>query len=304
MNDGGIIGVDRTPPGWRRVSWWQWALIGVAAIGVVIWIADKAVTTDTEAVASAFSDYSHAVSYGDGDRACELLTERGREETVKLAAVVLGGAAQPTCAAAVSATADRVPEELRSRASGIDPDDLGDLIDVNGDKATLTLDFITAREVVKLIKEGGSWRIESAVTAATPVLDAKNASTSDVIAGADALCRSAAQRGAIDLVDLLTASPGNPRRSAISSLRLSEGALLHGLTALGLAYRSAAVRSLIATERKVVASIKEVPSEVLRAPEIAQVARAMAPYRRAEIAVSEVAAKRGFGQNGCAARPQ
>jgi hypothetical protein len=100
-------------------------------------------------VTAAIVDYSEALADGDGDAACDFLTDDAREEIEEEA----GG----DCEAALSSLEDQLTDEQKDDLRDIEPED----VEVDGDRATATVTEVVEgdEEQIELVREDGDWKI-------------------------------------------------------------------------------------------------------------------------------------------------
>jgi high-affinity K+ transport system ATPase subunit B len=105
-------------------------------------------TAGDPGVTAAIADFGEALADGDGDAACEVLTEDVQD------AVAAAGA---NCEAVFDAASENLSDSDRDELNDIAPED----VEVDGDRATATIPEVDGGgdSEVELVREDGDWKI-------------------------------------------------------------------------------------------------------------------------------------------------
>ena len=101
-------------------------------------------------VTAAIVDFGEAVADGDGDAACELLTEDAQEE-------ITAGAQGQDCEDIIEFVGGALDDDDKDELRDLEPED----VEVDGDTATATIPELTegGEEEIELVQEDGDWKI-------------------------------------------------------------------------------------------------------------------------------------------------
>ena len=269
-------------------------------IGGVAWVLDAAIKTDGERAAEAFSDFAHAMARGDGEGACERITERSKKETI--ATETLASGEQSDCPAAVTHQMEQISAvggPSRDEVADLDAGDIEDNVEVHGNRAVISGREGIANTSVTLVKVDGEWLVDlTASEARIAETLPENPSQEQVIAAADRLCVTAYPRSnarlaeVVDALDRrrLNSVPGLARAWADSERRLAED-----LDDLAKGTHVRVLADVIGAQRRKAAAIDALsarPRELLERPDA---------ILAANQAVEKAAAEGGFSKFGCAA---
>lgn len=122
------------------------ALLALAGCGA----GDK--PSGPEAARAATEDFAHAFGKGSGSRACELLTTSAQAAFVKRLKVSTGAANCQEAIIRVHSLAGKQVTDAFSGAKATNPK-------VTGTTATVTLTASGHATTVRLVKEGGDWKL-------------------------------------------------------------------------------------------------------------------------------------------------
>lgn len=108
--------------------------------------------SDTEAARAATADFAHAFGEGSGSRACELLTTSAQAAFVKRVKGSTGAANCNEAIIRVHSLAGKDVTDAFASAKASAPK-------VTGSTATVTLTASGHATTVRLVKEGGDWKL-------------------------------------------------------------------------------------------------------------------------------------------------
>lgn len=302
-----IIGLDRPAGGERKRPLWRKLAIGLivafVAFGLIAALVDALTTTEEERVASTFTDFADALSAGDGERACSLITDQSRIDEIMVARYASGqpGAADadPSCPRALTG------DLQRAGALGADLGDLGDIdaskvedaVEVDGDSATISTENGLTISELRFQKDLGRWLVDlvgSDVRVGDVPVDV---SDEELMGAADSLCRNAFSRSDIAISFVVLSSrvsrTGSLGRAA-RDWQASEQRLADDLGRLNASAASSEIDALaaaISTEAGRIGELASDPDGTGRLSAILKASRE----------VIRVATEQGFATFGCAA---
>jgi hypothetical protein len=132
---------------------WACALVTACSIGWMIWAPNTHKSEDRAAAKAAVETYIAAFVKGDGNAACDRLTNNAREAVISVAGRV--GAA--SCPDAFERTRKLGGREVRSVARKIRVTK----VDLTKGRAKVTLTSAGQDSIAELQKEDGKWKIAS-----------------------------------------------------------------------------------------------------------------------------------------------
>ena len=148
----GIRGLDEPvePP---RKPWWFWLTVGLVALGAVLWLYDVAVKTDEEAAAETFVSFYEGLRDGDGEQVCDVISPATRRHFVE------APGADFDCARVASLIARLIPPDMQAEIDELDPDEVEDILEVEGDRAMLS-DGDTTFPGFSIVQVKGEWLMD------------------------------------------------------------------------------------------------------------------------------------------------
>jgi hypothetical protein len=127
------------------------AVVAVAAAVVAYYVIEPFQPTSGDpGVTAAIVDFGEAVADGDGDAACELLTEDAQDQITE-------GAQGQDCEDLIEFVSGQLEDDDKDELRDIEPED----VEVDGDTATATIPEVVegGEEEIELVREDGDWLI-------------------------------------------------------------------------------------------------------------------------------------------------